>query len=535
MTRGRLLEVEYTIRVSLSAGSLASDVQVILPIRIINFLSIDPPPSFPLSFRENSIPLASPEDGVDITDTYIAALTNHNQHPQPAVSGIFAPSAYYQSSRVLGPVSEDEDEPPIPSDHNSDYASHDELSDFTDENSFDEAYAALTTEQDVDNNTDSDSLDDGADLGNLSMYDDSDNVVQHAITAARIDTEYGENAPRFADLYYASVQKDPSQPDSRTAVDHPEDQEPELWDRSGPGDGSSTSSNHSIPRSPTHAELRPNSRPPNAGSYESRPSCPRGPSSFALRVQEKLQAATCTIDNGRLPPQVGGSNLKEKALEGPSMLGDSDEARDNSNFPTSTSVFDSSGGSYFSTRVGVEEPGSLSLPIERQPENSTASSSGSSDSGYHSANFGIEHVEDTRHLDARLPSDNSFTDGEVNEQSRTFAFRIGSSALSGSGFSVKPPTANGSRLLPRPPSLPAMPITATDPGLASSALATVHPQEIVSVSCGSQDKHTAYTGIALSRPPFAPAAGGGGSMSSVKDKIRELEERFRAEESKGTK
>lgn len=48
--RVRLLEVEYTIRVSLSAGSLGSDIHVVLPVRIINFLSVDPPPSSPLSF-----------------------------------------------------------------------------------------------------------------------------------------------------------------------------------------------------------------------------------------------------------------------------------------------------------------------------------------------------------------------------------------------------------------------------------------------------------------------------------------------------
>jgi hypothetical protein len=47
-TRVRLLEVEYTIRASLSAGSLGADVHVILPVRIINFLSIDPPPDPPL-------------------------------------------------------------------------------------------------------------------------------------------------------------------------------------------------------------------------------------------------------------------------------------------------------------------------------------------------------------------------------------------------------------------------------------------------------------------------------------------------------
>ncbi|TCD67096.1 hypothetical protein EIP91_000559 [Steccherinum ochraceum] len=45
ISRGRLLEVEYSLRVTISAGPLSPDVFVTLPIRIINFLSIDPPPS----------------------------------------------------------------------------------------------------------------------------------------------------------------------------------------------------------------------------------------------------------------------------------------------------------------------------------------------------------------------------------------------------------------------------------------------------------------------------------------------------------
>ncbi|KAJ4485818.1 hypothetical protein J3R30DRAFT_3282616, partial [Lentinula aciculospora] len=45
--RARLLEISYTLRVTISAGPLASNIHVVLPIRIINFLSIDPPPSFP--------------------------------------------------------------------------------------------------------------------------------------------------------------------------------------------------------------------------------------------------------------------------------------------------------------------------------------------------------------------------------------------------------------------------------------------------------------------------------------------------------
>ncbi|KAG8881138.1 hypothetical protein FRB97_009834 [Tulasnella sp. 331] len=44
ISRGRLIEVDYRLTVSASAGSLSSDISVSLPIRIINFLSIDPPP-----------------------------------------------------------------------------------------------------------------------------------------------------------------------------------------------------------------------------------------------------------------------------------------------------------------------------------------------------------------------------------------------------------------------------------------------------------------------------------------------------------
>ncbi|KAI0931843.1 hypothetical protein AcW2_000631 [Taiwanofungus camphoratus] len=44
VTRSRLLEVEHSVRVAVSAGSLTSDIHVTLPIRIVNFLSVDPTP-----------------------------------------------------------------------------------------------------------------------------------------------------------------------------------------------------------------------------------------------------------------------------------------------------------------------------------------------------------------------------------------------------------------------------------------------------------------------------------------------------------
>ncbi|KAG1885482.1 hypothetical protein F4604DRAFT_1918180 [Suillus subluteus] len=57
ITRTRLLEVEYTLRISVGIGRCSSDVHVILPIRIVNFLSLDPPPTAPLHIQSKQRPL----------------------------------------------------------------------------------------------------------------------------------------------------------------------------------------------------------------------------------------------------------------------------------------------------------------------------------------------------------------------------------------------------------------------------------------------------------------------------------------------
>ncbi|KAL1951576.1 hypothetical protein VTO73DRAFT_725 [Trametes versicolor] len=54
VTRSRFIEVEYSIQVSLSAGALTSVIQVTLPIRVVNFLSLDPLPSAPLISLDGS-------------------------------------------------------------------------------------------------------------------------------------------------------------------------------------------------------------------------------------------------------------------------------------------------------------------------------------------------------------------------------------------------------------------------------------------------------------------------------------------------
>ncbi|KAJ3501775.1 hypothetical protein NLJ89_g9187 [Agrocybe chaxingu] len=50
ISRGQLLEISYAIQVVLNTNAIfSSDVHVSLPIRIINFISIDPPPASPAS------------------------------------------------------------------------------------------------------------------------------------------------------------------------------------------------------------------------------------------------------------------------------------------------------------------------------------------------------------------------------------------------------------------------------------------------------------------------------------------------------
>lgn len=61
------------------------------------------------------------------------------------------------------------------------------------------------------------------DLGNLSLPDDTDEVVQYALASARTDVDYVENAPRFADLYYSSLQENldrAAEQYAENAVDH---------------------------------------------------------------------------------------------------------------------------------------------------------------------------------------------------------------------------------------------------------------------------------------------------------------------------
>lgn len=212
--KGKLLEVEYTLRVSLSSGAfLATDVQVTLPFCIINFLSIDPPLT-----SSSPTPLEQQYEGFSETDDEMSNLN----YPDSISSGI---SSRLESDRGVENVHEN----------------HTTRQEF--ETTFDEHYSVdpvLSQKPDSEK------------LGNLALQDDTDEVVRHAVTSATTDAEcdHLKDTPRFADLYYASLQESLDQIST-----------PPVKERSD------SVLSHS--------------------SSRTRPSRPRGPSNFALRVEEK--------------------------------------------------------------------------------------------------------------------------------------------------------------------------------------------------------------------------------------------------------
>ncbi|KAL1722174.1 hypothetical protein EV715DRAFT_248019, partial [Schizophyllum commune] len=191
--RGRLLEVEYTLRVSISSGGLSSDLTVKVPLRIINFLSVDPPPSVPTEtapMSRGSTTASGPMLAYDRDDSYGPSRPgsrngNYAQgggeaeipapqrgiHSRPALPGMFQLSSLPESDEHLRtPVAQASRTFPsnAPSSQTDGYS--DEYADPDSSGYIDE---------------------DGSlppiGLANLSMRDDSDDVVQYAVSSASQD------------------------------------------------------------------------------------------------------------------------------------------------------------------------------------------------------------------------------------------------------------------------------------------------------------------------------------------------------------
>ena len=153
-----MLEVLYVLHVTISSGSLLpTDVHATLPLHIVNFLSIDPP-------------ISSPR--IPSTKLYLN-LSNAKTLPVLA-RPISVDSERSEANLVEEPI-DDED--------------------------------SFYSDDDIQDDSEGLARNGGHGLGNLSLHDDTDEVVQYALASARTDVDYGENAPRFADLYYSSLQE----------------------------------------------------------------------------------------------------------------------------------------------------------------------------------------------------------------------------------------------------------------------------------------------------------------------------------------
>ena len=153
-----MLEVLYVLRVTISSGSLLpTDVHATLPLHIVNFLSIDPPISSP-----------------HIPSTQLD-LNLSNAKTLPALGRPVSVDSGRSEANLVEESIDDED--------------------------------SFYSNDDIQDDPEGLARNGGHGLGNLSLHDDTDEVVQYALASARTDVDYGENAPRFADLYYSSLQE----------------------------------------------------------------------------------------------------------------------------------------------------------------------------------------------------------------------------------------------------------------------------------------------------------------------------------------
>lgn len=106
MARVRLLEVDYALRVNLNVGTLAGSsdaVHVMLPIRVVSPISLDPPPSGPMKPSSSSvIHLNTPKQLNAVPDKNEAS--QRPMHSQTSTSALKRPEeGCHLSSRKRGP------------------------------------------------------------------------------------------------------------------------------------------------------------------------------------------------------------------------------------------------------------------------------------------------------------------------------------------------------------------------------------------------------------------------------------------------
>ncbi|KAF9502365.1 hypothetical protein BDN71DRAFT_35009 [Pleurotus eryngii] len=266
LKRSRLLEVKYELCVTASAGPLSSNPEAILPIDIVNFFSLDPPPSSAFSLvteTSNESRHDSPAPRVGV------------QQDRPTASNIFISDETHGSDTPA-------DELPLES------LAYDTA------NSPDQRSLGNSDHDDSSDDLEQTDENDGPKLGNIALRDDCDDFVQHAINSAKIDSIYGENALRFSDLYVQDTQESSNALiETKEGFERDCDQfEERMQALESPIDKSCDATrpstfvreNHRLHDLPSHQVATGSLR------YGPRPNRPSRPS-FAARVQEKMKAA----------------------------------------------------------------------------------------------------------------------------------------------------------------------------------------------------------------------------------------------------
>ncbi|KAG6890010.1 hypothetical protein C0995_012970 [Termitomyces sp. Mi166 len=295
--RSRLLQVDYSVRVTLSAGGKLrmSELQVILPIRIINLISIDPPPSLsPLHLPQNA-PISA------------------TLHKRPFHTGEIQLMERFPlentNMRALRRCAEEKEERFLI--QNESHTTPDDL-DLVPEDAFHgidydfDADSAENANYDMDLNR-------HEDPECFTVYeDDADEIVPRILQ----DDPQFENAPRFADLYYASVQdlKLPS-------VSHSKEERVNC-SSTYPSQYHANLAQKVREYTMLRSGLRLNSLLPSHRKS-------KGPSSFASRVQAKLAAAAEAgslsgrghVFSGSIGSAPSSSTVTEASLFRESMTG----------------------------------------------------------------------------------------------------------------------------------------------------------------------------------------------------------------------
>ncbi|RDB29045.1 hypothetical protein Hypma_015810 [Hypsizygus marmoreus] len=499
VTRSRLLEVDYSIQVTLSAGTLrTADVQVSLPLYIVNFLSIDPPSEFPLNFHlTQDDPTPRSDDlHLDTSTVYGNATRAHGQPSRP--SGLF--NSYGPNSRTLESVAEADDERlPSPDRGMPPTSSQDESL------MLDDPYGGIDYESEEDDcheghgEPESCSMyaNPNEDLGDLSMYEDDDDEVVQYIP----DSNY-ENAPRFADLYHASVQEDPRQSTVRSRqqggnVHH-------GWNLEDQRENSQAVHLPEQPSQSHHLHLRPNSRLPISLD---RPGRPRGPSSFSQRVQYKLEAAAANIRT-----EAACDSTEDTISAVPVSVPTTEDLHPHTFlYPTDhcdrSFEGDTQGSSHgYTQRASSSLPAPLTIPI-----------SDSASSLPYRRTDGSDFINNSNGGSRMLPRPPAFANPPLNNQSDSETITNSAIAATASNVVIPASSSSGAFLSRR----------GDGPSACLPPLEVANSGERCILQNGDATADRTAVRPSISALGAQGAGNASGSTSSVKEKIRELEEKQR--------